>query len=200
MRWVSPAGCRACGLWPGERVKASLTRFLTRRLKLQVNEQKSQVAPIDQCVFLGFTFKKGKLRWSAQAFEDFKHNARRFTGRSWGVSMRYRFYKFAQYLRGWMGYFGISEYYRPVPEIDEWLRRRVRMCYWKRWRYARTKVRHLLALGVGKSHAILTAISSKSYWRLSKTLATQLGMTNQWLKEQGLISVRALWMKAHGYA
>ena len=183
----------------GERVKASLTRFLTRRLKLQVNEQKSRVAPIDQCVFLGFTFRKGKLRWSARAFEDFKHHVRRFTGRSWGVSMRYRFHKLAQYLRGWMGYFGISEYYRPVPEIDEWLRRRVRMCYWKQWRLVRTKVRRLLALGVGKRQAILTAISSKSYWRLSKTLATQVGMTNLWLKEQGLISVRALWMKAHGY-
>lgn len=64
--------------------------------------------------------------------------------------------------------------------------------------YARR--RHLLALGVGKRHAILTAISSKSYWRMSKTLATQVGMTNQWLKDQGLISVRDLWMKAHGYA
>lgn len=183
----------------GERVKASLTRFLTRRLKLQVNEHKSRVAPIDQCVFLGFTFRKGKLRWSARAFEDFKHHVRRFTGRSWGVSMRYRFNKLAQYVRGWMGYFGISEYYRPVPEIDEWLRRRVRMCYWKQWRLVRTKVQRLLALGVGKRHAILTAISSKSYWRMSKTLATQVGMTNQWLKDQGLISVRALWMKAHGY-
>jgi RNA-directed DNA polymerase len=184
----------------GERVKASLTGYLTKRLKLQVNEHKSRVAPIDQCVFLGFTFRKGKLRWSAHAFEDFKHQIRKFTGRSWGVSMRYRFHKLAQYLRGWMGYFGISEYYRPLPEIDEWLRRRVRMCYWKRWRLVRTKVRHLLALGVGKRQAILTAISSKSYWRLSKTLATQVGMTNLWLKEQGLISVRALWMKAHGYA
>lgn len=74
------------------------------------------------------------------------------------------------------------------------------MCYWKLWRLVRTKVRHLLALGVGKRQAILTAIGSKSYWRLSKTLATQAGMTNQWLKEQRLISVRAPWMKAHGYA
>lgn len=184
----------------GERVKASLTRFLNRRLKLQVNEQKSHVAPIDQCVFLGFTFRRGKLRWSARAFEDFRHRIRELTGRSWGVSMRHRFDKLAQYLRGWMGYFGISEYYRPVPEIDEWLRRRVRMCYWKQWRLVRTKVRHLLALGVGKRQAILTALSGKSYWRMSKTLATQVGMTNQWLKDQGLISVRDLWMKAHGYA
>jgi len=61
-------------------------------------------------------------------------------------------------------------------------------------------VRRLLALGVGKRQAILTAISSKSYWRLSKTLATQVGMTNLWLKDHGLISVRDLWMKAHGYA
>ncbi len=130
----------------------------------------------------------------------FQHRIRALTGRSWGVSMRYRFDKLAQYLRGWMGYFGISEYYRPVPEIDAWLRRRVRMCYWKQWRLVRTKVRHLLALGVSKRHALTTASSSKSYWHMSKTLATQAGMTNQWLKDQGLISVRDLWMKAHGYA
>jgi len=67
------------------------------------------------------------------------------------------------------------------------------------WRWVRTKVRNLLALGTSKRQAILTAISSKSYWHLSKTLATQTGMTNDWLKSQGLISVRALWMRAHGY-
>ena len=73
------------------------------------------------------------------------------------------------------------------------------MCYWNQWRWVRTKVRNLLALGTSKRQAILTAISSKSYWHLSKTLATQTGMTNDWLKSQGLISVRALWMRAHGY-
>jgi RNA-directed DNA polymerase len=64
----------------------------------------------------------------------------------------------------------------------------------------RTKVRNLRALGTGKRQAILTALRSKSYWHLSRTLATQTGMTNEWLKSQGLISVRALWMKAYGYA
>ena len=88
-----------------------------------------------------------------------------------------------------MGYFGISDYYRPIPELDHWLRRRVR-----------TKVRNLLALGTFKRQAILTALSSKGYWHLSRTLATQSGMTNEWLKRQGLIGVRDLWMKAHGYA
>jgi RNA-directed DNA polymerase len=184
----------------GERVMTSVTRFLTRRLKLVVNTHKSHVTKINDCVFLGFTFRGTKLRWSARAFEDFKHNVRRLTGRSWGVSMAYRLHKLTQYVRGWMGYFGISDYYRPVPEIDQWLRRRVRMCYWKQWRYVRTKVRNLLALGSSKRQAIMTGLSSKSYWHLSRTLATQTGMTNDWLESQGLISVRNLWMKAHGYA
>jgi RNA-directed DNA polymerase len=99
-----------------------------------------------------------------------------------------------------MGYFGISQYYRPIPELDEWLRRRVRMCYWKQWRWVRTKVRNLLALGTGRRAAIWTAISSKSYWHLSRSLGTQTGMTNDWLEAQGLVSIRALWMQAQGYA
>ena len=183
----------------GQRVKASLTTFLDRRLQLPVNEQKSRVAPIDECVFLGFTFRRGKLRWSHAAFEDFRYHVRRLTARSWGVSMSYRLDKLAQYVRGWIGYFGISEHYRPIPELDDWLRRRVRMCYWKQWPNARTRVRHLLALGTFKRTAIWTAISSKSYWHLSRSLGTQTAMTNDWLHSQGLVSIRALWMKAHGY-
>jgi RNA-directed DNA polymerase len=183
----------------GQRVKASLTAYLDRRLKLPVNEQKSQVARTERCVFLGFTFRKTKLRWSDTAFADFRHRVRKLTGRSWGVSMATRFEKLGQYVRGWMGYFGISEYYRPVPELDEWLRRRVRMCYWKQWRLCRTKIGHLLALGVDRRTAILTGVSSKSYWHLSRSKATQVGMTNDWLKAQGLVSIRDLWMKAHGY-
>lgn len=114
--------------------------------------------------------------------------------------MQYRFDKLGAYLRGWMGYIGIPEYCRPIPEPDEWLRRRVRMCYWKQWRLTRTKVGNLLKLGVGKRTAILTGISGKGYWHLSWSQATQVGMTNDWLKAQGRVSIRDLWMKAHGYA
>jgi len=110
-----------------ERVKASITRYLTGVLQLSVNEQKSRVAKLDECVFLGFTFMGTKWRWSDEASADFRHRLRRLTGRSWGVSMQYRLFKLREYLRGWMGYFGISDYYRPVPELDHWLRRRVRM-------------------------------------------------------------------------
>jgi RNA-directed DNA polymerase len=84
--------------------------------------------------------------------------------------MDYRLHRLARYIRGWMGYFGISGYYRPVPELDQWLRRRVRMCYWKQRRYVRTKVRNLLALETSKRQAILMGLSSKSYWHRSRTL------------------------------
>jgi RNA-directed DNA polymerase len=130
-------------------------------------------------------------------FKQFKRRIKKLTGRSWFVSMEYRIEKIALYLRGWMNYFGISEYYQPIPEIDHWLRRRLRMCYWKQWRYGRTKIRNLLKLGTGKKTAILTAISRKGPWRLSRTLATHTGMTNKWLKDQGLLSVKELWVNTH---
>ena len=91
-----------------------------------------------------------------------------------------------------MNYFGIAEYYRPLPELDHWLRRRVRMCSWKQWRKCRTNVRNLLKRGVPLKAAISVGMSRKSFWRRSKTYATQLGMTNQWLKEQGVISIKDL--------
>jgi RNA-directed DNA polymerase len=181
----------------GERVMAGIKRFLEQKLKLRVNPDKSKVASTNAITFLGFTFVGAGIRWSGKAFAEFKRRVRKLTGRSWGVSMPYRYEKLAEYLRGWMGYFGISEYYRPIPEIDHWLRRRMRMCYWKQWRWCRTKVRELTKLGTDLHTAILAGLSRKSYWRLSRTLATQSGMTNQWLKDQGLLSVKELWVNIH---
>lgn len=184
----------------GKRVMASISRYLTQTLRLRVNRQKSRVVNVHALEYLGFRFKGIRVYWSEKAFEDFKHRLRGLTSRRWGVSMAYRLERINQYLRGWMGYFGISQLYGPIPELDGWLRRRIRMCYWKQWRRPRTRIQHLLALGTDKRQAILTGISRKGYWRLSKTLATHTGMTNEWLAKQGLLSIRDLWMKAQGYA
>jgi len=181
----------------GLRVKESVTRFLERKLKLKVNQDKSQVSSTDKIDFLGFTFKGTKIRWSDKAFREFKRRVKRLTGRSWFVSMEYRYKKLSQYIRGWMNYFGISEYYRPIPEIDHWLRRRIRMCYWKQWRYVRTKVRNLLKIGTHRNVAIPMCLSRKGPWKCARTLATQTGMTNRWLKEQGLVSVKEQWVNIH---
>ncbi len=181
----------------GDRVMTGISGFLSRKLKLVVNENKSKVAPLEECSYLGFIFVRGTIRWSDKAFHEFKRRLRLLTGRSWFVSMKYRYKKLAEYIRGWMNYYGISEYYRPTPKIDQWLRRRLRMCHWKQWRYARTKVRNLTKNGTFLRHAIKVAMSRKGPWRLSKTLATQCGMSNRWFKQQGLISVKEQWCRIH---
>ena len=182
----------------GARVKASGTRFLRQQLKLEINERKSTVGPINEGTFLGFTFHGTRIYWSPEALQDFRHRLRQLTGRSWGVSMAYRISKLNEYIRGWLQYFGLSQYYRPLPELDAWLRRRLRRGFWKQWRSVKTKVRELLKLGTSRKTASLTALSRKGPWHLSRTLATQTGMTNQWLtKTLGLVSIRALWIALH---
>jgi len=183
----------------GERVMRSLTRYLETTLELTVNPAKSKVASMSECSFLGFTIKGTKIRWTDKALADFKHRVTALTGRSWGVSMEHRLHKLGQYLRGWWAYFGISQYYRPVPELDDWIRRRMRMCYWKQWRWVRTKIKHLLNLGVSLKTAIQHGLSSKSYWHMARTPAVQQALSNAWLKAQGLLSVKDLWCKAQGY-
>ena len=183
----------------GLRVKQSVTRFLERKLKLTFNQDKSRVSSTDQTNFLGFTFKGTKIRWSDKAFREFKRRVKRLTGRSWFVSMEYRYKKLSQYIRGWMNYFGISEYYRSILEFDQWLRRRMRMCYWKQWRLPRTKIRKLLKLGASLKAALNVGLSRKGPWRLARTLATQTGMIpiSSGLKDQGLVSVKELWVNIH---
>ena len=183
----------------GQRVMAKISRYLSQKLKLKVNRDKSRVVKIEELEFLGFTFRGIRIFVSDRAMQDFKHRLRGLTSRSWGVSMAARLERLNRYLRGWMNYFGISQHYSPMDELDGWLRRRIRMCYWKQWRRPRRRIANLLKLGTNKRHAILTGISRKGYWRLSKTLATQTGMTNEWLKQQGLLSIRELWMKVQGY-
>jgi RNA-directed DNA polymerase len=181
----------------GHRVMQQITRFLRDTLKLTVNEAKSHVVKTNDLHFLGFTFKGKKIVWGANALQDFKHRIRQLTKRSWGISMLRRLEELRRYVQGWMNYFGLSEYYRPLPGLDEWLRRRIRMCYLKQWSRPRTRIRHLLSLGAPLRHAINVGLSSKGPYRLAKTYASQLGMCNQWLKDQGLVSIRDLWVAFH---
>jgi RNA-directed DNA polymerase len=181
----------------GYRVMRWLKRFLCDQLKLVINEEKSSVVKTNELHFLGFTFKGKKIYWSGKAFEGFKHRIRQLTKRSWGISMTRRYRELQRYIQGWINYYGLSEYYRPLPRIDEWIRRRIRMCYLKQWRKPRTRIRNLIRLGTYVRGAIRLGLSSKGPYRLARTLATQSGMTNKWLEEQGLISVREQWIKFH---
>jgi RNA-directed DNA polymerase len=181
----------------GERVLRSITRFLEKRLKLRVNPEKSGVREADDTNYLGFTFRKNKIRWSEQSLASFQYRVRELTDRSWGVSVRYRIRKLTVYVRGWMNYFGLSEYYRPIPEIDSWIRRRVRMCCIKPWRRGRTRIRKLMSMGVLPDTAIRTGLIERGCWYLSGVLGVQNAFPTKWLMQQGLVSVKDLWCRMH---
>lgn len=181
----------------GERVMASISVFLEKKLKVKVNRDKSRVVKADESSFLGFTFIRKRLTVSEKAFTRFKSELRRLTGRSWGVSMEYRYWKIRTYLHGWMNYFGIAVKYNDAVEYNHWVRRRIRMCYWKQWRRAKKRIGELIKLGAPKFHAILTGLSRKGYWHLAKTLSTNCGLGNEFLQRQGLISIRTLWIGIH---
>lgn len=181
----------------GERVLRSISQYLQNRLKLVVNTTKSHVVKTSESKFLGFTFKAGRIQWHPKTLLKFKQQVRRLTNRNWGVSMKYQLFKTSQYLRGWINYFGIANCYQLCVELDHWIRRRVRMAYWRQWRKPRTKVRNLMRLGVRVQASVACGITSKGPWRSSKTPGINQALSNAYLKSQGLYELRDGWIKLH---
>jgi RNA-directed DNA polymerase len=181
-----------------ERVMASLTRFVEGRLKLVVNKVKSKAAPLKQCAFLGFQIGAvGRAVWTAKAHARFKRRVREITRRNRGHRVEDVINELRQYVTGWLNYFGISHTYTALLELDEWVRRRVRLYYWKQWKQPRTRRRHLLALGIPREEVHMATRSRKGYWRMSSNSILQRALTNRWLQEQGVPDMRTLWITLH---
>jgi RNA-directed DNA polymerase len=102
-----------------------------------------------------------------------------------------------RYVVGWLNYFGISQAYRGIPELDQWLRRRVRLCYWKQWKRARTRRRHLIRLGIHPAEVYKASRCRRGYWWMAGTSIVQRALDNQWLTEQGVPSLRQRWIEMH---
>jgi RNA-directed DNA polymerase len=181
----------------GERVLKSISHFVEHRLKLVVNTTKSHVVKTTQSKFLGFTFRAGNIHIHPNSLERFKQQIRKLTNRNWGVSMRYQLFKTSQYIRGWIGYFGIAKGYQLCMDLDHWIRRRVRMAYWRQWRKPRTKVRQLMKRGVKVQAAVACGTTSKGPWRSAKTPGINQALSNAYLKSEGLYSLRDGWIKLH---
>lgn len=178
-----------------ERVFVSVSGFLTGKLRLVVNQEKSRIVSHDGVEFLGFVFRgvRGTIQVASKSHQRFKHRIREITGRSRGISMDHRLGILRSYVRGWMGYFGLASQLKLFDKLDQWIRRRIRMCFWKRWRHVRTRRRELIGLGVPRRQAIRHAKSRKGYWHMAKTIASGVGMTNAWLEQQGVVSLKSLW-------
>ena len=181
----------------GERVLASIGQYLEHKLKVKVNEAKSKVSKVKDSSVLGFKVHGKKLKTLDCKVQGFKRELKRITRRCPGLSIMSRIIRLKQYVQGWMAHYGCGLKYNDAVELDGWIRRRLRMSYWKQWRKPRRRIRELIKLGVSKREAICMGLSRKSYWRLSKTFATNSGLSNAHFEKIGLISVRTLWCKIH---
>ena len=181
-----------------ERMMATLTRFVEGRLRLVVSRVKSKAAPLKQCAFLGFQIgARGRAVWTAKAHARFKQRVREMTRGNRGHRVRDVIDELRRYVSGWLNDFGISHTYNQVVELAEWVRRRVRLYYWKQWKQPRTRRRHLLALGIPREQVHMATRSRKRYWRMSANSIVQGALTNRWLHEQGVPDMRTLWITLH---
>ena len=172
----------------GERVMASIDRFLTGRLKLRVNKAKSAVARPGKRKFLGFSFTSGtqpRRRIAPQSLARFRSRVRELTRRTRGRSLAQIVKELSVYLIGWRGYFGFCETPSVLRNLDQWTRRRLRAIVWKQWKRGPTRFAKLRRCGVGRDLAAQTAGSPHGPWRLSNSPALTFALPNAFFTSLG---------------
>jgi RNA-directed DNA polymerase len=191
-RYADDCNIYVRSLRAGERVMASVERFLARRLKLKINKEKSAVASPHRRKFLGFSFTNGttpRRRIAPQAVARFKLRVRALTMRTRGASLAQIAKELSRYLIGWRGYFGLCETPSVLRSLDQWIRRRLRSIVWKQWKRGRTRFAELRRRGVGRELAVKTAGSAHGPWRLSNSPALTIALPNAFFARIGVASV-----------
>src|SRR6266849_3805821 len=173
----------------GERVMASLTAFITSKLKLRVNQQKSAVARPWQRKFLGFSFtlhREPQRRIAPKAIVRFKERIRELTRRTRGVSVEKVAEDLGRYPRGWQGYFGFCQTPSVLGDLDSWTRRRLRAFLWKQWKRGSERFAELVQRGVGTDLAAQTAGSAHGPWRLAESPGLHIALPNAYFASLGI--------------
>ena len=173
----------------GQRVMESIKRFITQKLKLEVNETKSAVARPQERKFLGFSFTAGpdtKRAIAPKSLERFKPRIREITRRAKGVSITTTMEELAPYMRGWRGYFGFCETPEVLIALTRWVRLRLRAALWRQWKTPRRRRAALIALRVSGKLSSNTAGSGRGPWHLARSKALSVGLSNAHFKPLGL--------------
>ncbi len=167
----------------------NVTRFLTRRLKLKVNETKSAVARPAERKFLGFSFssnKEPKRRIAPKVLLRCKQKIRELTRRTRGISLEQMTKELAAYLRGWKSYFGFCQTPSLLQALDKWIRHRLRSMIWKQWKRGKRRYVKLRHLGVAPDLAATTAGSPLGPWRLANSPALSSALPLAYFDSLGL--------------
>lgn len=183
------------------RVMKSITRFIEGKLKLKVNENKSKVDNPWRLKFLGFSFYKIKGKCRIRVHENsvnrLKGKLKELTSRSNAMNIGYRLLKIKQAIIGWVNYFSVADMKGILQKLDAWIRRRMRMCFWKQWKRISTKYNNLIRLGVPKHKAWEYANTRKSYWRISKSPILDKALTKRYFEKLGLVSMTEIYLSKH---
>lgn len=173
----------------GERVMESISRFITQKLKLKVNQQKSAVARPWERKFLGFSFTRDRVpkrRIAPKAYERFCERVREITRRTRGTSIEKMAEELGCYLRGWIGYFGRCQTPSVLQGLEEWVRRRLRASIWKQWKRGSVRFAELRKRGVQKQLAAKTAGSAHGPWRLANSPALSIALPKAYFDALGI--------------
>ena len=176
----------------GQRVMESISRFITGKLKLKVNEAKSAVARPQERKFLGFSFTAGpdiKRTIAPKSLERFKQRIREITRKAKGVSIKTTMDELATYMRGWRGYFGFCQTPEVLIALTRWVRLRLRAALWRQWKTPRRRRAALVANGVSEWAARNTAGSGHGPWYLARSRALSTGLSNAYFKSLNLPSL-----------
>jgi RNA-directed DNA polymerase len=176
----------------GERVMESITRFLEKRLRLRVNEEKSAVGRPWERKFLGYSMtwhKSPKLKVAAASIKRAKAHIREIMRKGRGRSLTRVIGELTPYLRGWVNYFRLSSVKRGFEALDEWLRRKLRCILWRQWKNPRTRARKLMERGMEKARAHTSAYNGRGPWWNAGASHMNLAISVTWLAQQGLLSL-----------
>ena len=148
---------------------------------------------VNKVKYLGYGFYivrgEGRLRIHPTSTRKFKDKIREITGRSNGMGVEFRKSRLNQVVRGWMNYFKLANAKNLISGLDEWIRSRIRMVTWKRWKKIRTRFANLKRLGIKEEQAWMWANTRKGYWRTAHSPILLRALSNERLKSAGYLNL-----------
>lgn len=174
-----------------ERTLENILPFIEKKLFLKVNREKTMVDEARGVKFLGFSFYQSKgetrVRIHPKSIAKMKAKIKEHTSRSNGMGNEDRAKKLGRYIMGWVNYFKIADMKKLLKTTDEWMRRRIRMIYWKQWKRVKTRLKMLQTLGIQRQKAWEFANTRKGYWRISNSPILSISLGNNTIKDLGFL-------------
>lgn len=176
------------------RTLENILPFIEGKLFLKVNREKTKVAHVKDVKYLGYGFYihqgEARLRIHPKSVAKFKTKVRDVTGRSNGMGVEERKSGLNSIVRGWMNYFKLADARSLLKELDKWIRRRIRMVTWKRWKRILTRFTNLKKAGIDPKRAWMWANTRKGYWPTAGSPILQRAIPNDLLRRAGYLSLK----------